>query len=87
MSTEGTLSDLIEYFKLNAVYNTDTKSTREETPDRTQFRRQDTIVKEWKRSTKRFGHGRSTTMRREWQELKESLKGTLTTRVSQDQSY
>lgn len=69
MPTEGTLSDLIEYFKLNAVYNTDTKSIREETPDRTQFRRQDTIVKDWKRSTKRFGHCRSTAMRREWQEL------------------
>lgn len=48
MSTDGTLSDLIEYFKLNAVYKTDTKLTREvvQTPDRTQLRRQVTIVKE-----------------------------------------
>lgn len=84
MSTEGTLSDLIEYFKLNAVYNTDTKSTREETPDRTQFRRQDTIVKEWKRSTKRFGHNHEEGVART---VKESLKGTLTTRVSPDESY
>lgn len=49
-------SDLIENFKLNAEYNTDTILTREvvQTPDRTQFRRQVTIVKEWKRATKRF---------------------------------
>lgn len=56
MSSE---SDLIDYFKLNAVYNADTNSTREvtQTSDRTQFQRQVTVVKEWRRSTKRLGHG------------------------------
>lgn len=73
---------LIEYFRLNAVYNTVTKLNREvvQTPDRTPFRRQVTIVKEWKRSTKRFGSG----LEHNHEEgvsitVKIFLKGTLTT--------
>lgn len=55
----STQSDLIDYFELNAIYNPDTNSTREvtQTSDRGKFKRQVTIVKEWKRSTKRLGHG------------------------------
>lgn len=55
----STQSDLIDYFELNAVYNSDTNSTREvtQTSDRGKFKRQVTIVKEWKRSTKRLGRG------------------------------
>ena len=50
----STQSDLIDYFKLDAVYNPDTNSTREvtQTSDRAHFKRQVTIIKEWKRSTK-----------------------------------
>lgn len=55
----STQSDLIDYFKLDAVYNPDTNSTREvtQTSNRTQFERQVTIVKEWRRATKRLGFG------------------------------
>lgn len=45
----STQSDLIDYFKPNAVYNPHTNLTPEvtQTSDRTQFERQVTIVKEW----------------------------------------
>ena len=57
MTDISTQSDLIDFFKLNAVYDPDTHSTREviQTSDRTQFERRVTIVKEWSRSTKRLG--------------------------------
>lgn len=88
----STQSDLIDYFKLNAVYNPDTKSTREvtQTSDRTQFERQVTVVKKWRRSTKRLGCGAFGTV---WLEhnhegesraVKEIPKGTPTTPLSID---
>lgn len=84
----STQSDLIDYFKLNAVYDPDTNSTREviQTSDRIQLKRQVTIKKEWRRSTKRLGRGACGDV---WSEhnyeegesraVKEILKGTPTT--------
>jgi hypothetical protein len=52
------MSDLIDFFKLNATFDPVTSSTCEiiQTSDRTQRKRQITLVKNWKR-TKRLGHG------------------------------
>lgn len=54
----STQSDLIDFFKIIAVFNPETNSTREVTQisERAQFEPL-TIVKEWKRSTKRLGRG------------------------------
>lgn len=89
----STQSDLIDYFKLNAVYNPDTNSAREvtQTSDRIQFKRQITIVKEWRRSTKRLGLGafgivwlEHSHEEGEFRAVKEIPKGTLSTPLNSD---
>lgn len=89
----STQSDLIDYFKLNAVYNPDTNSTREvtQTSDRVQFKREVTIVKEWRRSTKRLAHGAYGIVwlehnheGGEFRAVKEIPKGTPSTPVNID---
>lgn len=89
----STQSDLIDYFKLDAFYNPENNSTLEVTQisDRVQFKRQFTIVKEWKRSTKRLGRGAYGIVwlehnheGEEFRAVKEISKGTPSTPLTID---
>ena len=67
------LSDLIDFFQLNATFDPTTRVTHEiiQSSDRAQLKRQIVTVKEWKRKAEPIGYGGSGIV---WLELDEDGK-------------
>lgn len=84
--------DLIDFFQLNATFDSTTRSTREviRSSDRARLKRQIVTVKEWKRQVEPIGHGGSGIIWLEHDEdgkeraVKQIFKATTTTPLQTD---